>query len=103
MCPSNEPHSETIDDPRSDRPEDIAPVLPHLFLLMECDRPMSGGTRHSLAAIDEVVLGRGAKREQVRETTGGVRRLIVRVPAMSMSSLHGRLQTTRAGWRYADA
>jgi DNA-binding NtrC family response regulator len=103
MSPDAEPYPDTVDDPQSSRQREIVPVVPQLFLLMECDRPTAGGTRHSLAGIEEVVLGRGTQREAVRETTFGVSRLIVRVPAISMSSLHTRLRLTLEGWTLEDA
>jgi hypothetical protein len=35
---------------------------PHLFLVMECVRPLAGGARFALSDADEVVIGRAATR-----------------------------------------
>jgi DNA-binding NtrC family response regulator len=60
---------------------------PHLFLLLECERPTAGSSRHSLEGIDEVVIGRGAEREVMREGA----RLELRVPDARLSSKHARI------------
>ena len=35
---------------------------PRLTIVLECDRPLAGGSAHSLADVDTVLLGRGSKR-----------------------------------------
>jgi DNA-binding NtrC family response regulator len=78
------------------------PVVPHLFVVLECDRPSAGGARYSLAGIDEIVIGRGNERTATRETFGGVRRLMLRVPGKSLSSIHARLFDDGAQWVLED-
>jgi transcriptional regulator with GAF, ATPase, and Fis domain len=60
-----------------------------LLLLLECDRPTAGSSRHSLDGVEEVVLGRGPAREVIRSDDG--RRLELRVPDALMSGRHARL------------
>lgn len=66
-------------------------VAPCLFVVMECERPQAGGTRHSLAHIDRVVLGRGPSRSAERIVDDCVRTLDVRIPDPRMSSRHASL------------
>jgi transcriptional regulator with AAA-type ATPase domain len=78
-------------------------VHPHLFIVIECDRPGEGGGRHSLADLDEVVLGRGAERTVSRETVDGVRRLVVTLPGRWVSSAHARMTQVAGRWVLEDA
>jgi hypothetical protein len=84
--------------PRRGRPE----LRAQLFVVVECDRPLSGGSRHALEDIDEVVLGRGSARSAVRATEGRTRRLWVRVPDRRMSSRHARLLRRGTAWIFED-
>jgi DNA-binding NtrC family response regulator len=43
---------------------------PQLFVVIECERLAAGGSRHSLASIDTVVIGRGREHAAVREIAG---------------------------------
>jgi len=63
----------------------------HLFVLLECNRPLAGGARHAITDVDEVVIGRGSARAVRRETTPGVRRLVLTVPDRMISATHARL------------
>jgi len=63
-------------------------ISPHLFIAMECARPEAGGSRHSLANIDRVLVGRGAARSAERLVDGGTRTLELRIPDPHMSSRH---------------
>ena len=42
------------------------PPAPHLYVLLECDRPLAPPSRHSLAGIETVTLRRGAHRSASR-------------------------------------
>ncbi len=79
------------------------PVRPHLFVVLECDRPAAGGARHSLLDVDEVIVGRGPGRAAERETVGGLRRLVVRVPGKWLSSTHARITQVDGRWIIEDA
>ena len=72
---------------------------PHLFLAMEGRHPLGAPMRLSLAAIDEVVFGRGAERRVEREG----RRAAVRVDDPWMSSTHARLTRVLRRWVLEDA
>ena len=88
---------------RSESRNQLFPLQPHLFVVLECDRPDAGGARYSLANVDEVSLGRGAARTVKRETVNGVRRLIVTLPGRWLSSAHARLTRDGTRWTLADA
>ena len=61
---------------------------PQFFVALECDRSAAGVTRHSLANIDRVVVGRGPVRSSERLFDHGVRTLRVFLPDRRMSSQH---------------
>jgi len=63
-------------------------VSPHLFIVIECARPEAGSTRHSLAHIDRVVVGRGERRSAERLVDDGKRTLDLRIPDARLSSQH---------------
>src|SRR5262245_15863664 len=74
-----------------------AATAPVLITLLECDRPLASSTRHSLAELDQVVLGRADARRWERDVAG--RRLLLGVPDVRMSQAHARL--VRAGNRWS--
>jgi DNA-binding NtrC family response regulator len=71
---------------------------PHLVVVLECDKPDAGSSRHALARVDEVVIGRGAEHFATREVVDGAVRLTLRVPDRWMSADHARL--VRSGGRF---
>ncbi len=82
--------------------EDHAPRASWLFLLLEAERPLARGARYALRGVDEIVIGRGARREAFR--TNGGRVLEVRVPSPWMSSRHARLRRAQGGgWWLEDS
>ena len=76
---------------------------PHLFLAMECDRPLAPPARYSLADVDTVLIGRGGTRGALRNRDSGVRQLVLRVPDRWMSSSHARLSKVFGRWMIEDA
>jgi transcriptional regulator of acetoin/glycerol metabolism len=81
----------------------LLPLKPHLFVVLEADRPTAGSARYSLADIDEIVIGRGSERRALREMAGTRRRLVVRVPGRFMSSDHARLWLENGAWVLEDS
>jgi DNA-binding NtrC family response regulator len=61
---------------------------PYLFVVLECDRPLAGSTRHSLRGVDEVALGRGHDRTSRRSGS----RLEIELPSAWMSAAHARIR-----------
>jgi transcriptional regulator of acetoin/glycerol metabolism len=59
-----------------------------LVLLLECDRPLAGSSRHRLAGAGEAVIGRGDKRRV--ERSGG--KMVLRVPDGRISSAHASIR-----------
>jgi DNA-binding NtrC family response regulator len=92
----------TTDAGHAARPRAPVPST-HLFLVIEAARPLAGGARSSLSQIDEVILGRGPRREVRREIVGGVRRLDVRIPDRRMSEVHARLVRDGQHFVFEDA
>jgi DNA-binding NtrC family response regulator len=76
------------------------PDEPHLFVVLECRRPLSGGARASLAGVDQVTLGRGEARTLERAGRAGT--LDVRIPDPGISQRHARLVRERGGWVVED-
>jgi hypothetical protein len=77
------------------------PTRPHLFVVLHCDRPRAGGSRHDLAELDVVFVGRGPERS-ARRTRDGERRLEVRFSGATVSSSHARLESRETGWAIID-
>ncbi|MCK6544420.1 sigma 54-interacting transcriptional regulator [Myxococcota bacterium] len=75
---------------------------PHLFLVLDADRPLAPPARFSLAGIDEVILGRGEPLTPTITTEAGNKRLDLRVPDRRMSSQHARLSRVLDGWMLED-
>jgi DNA-binding NtrC family response regulator len=69
-------------------PVTLARPEPHLVVVLECDRPLSGSSRHSLRGIAEVTLGRGPERTAMRQGE----RLTLTVPGRWMSAAHARIR-----------
>jgi transcriptional regulator with GAF, ATPase, and Fis domain len=76
------------------RPSDAAPCL---FLVFDCDRPVSAPARFSLRGIGETSLGRGERRSAVISGESASRRLAIEVPDRWMSSRHARLLRVLGG------
>ena len=52
---------------------------PFLFLALEAERPLGGGARFGLTGTDEVLIGRGPRRQGTRARSGGKTQLTVTV------------------------
>jgi transcriptional regulator with AAA-type ATPase domain len=75
---------------------------PHLFLALECTRPLALSARYSLEDVDVVVIGRGPERSAELGSAGGRRTLTIRVPDPSMSHAHMRLERGLGHWVVQD-
>ena len=72
--------------------------VPHLFLDLECDRPLVGPARWRLTGIDQVRIGRGgARRSQVDSKV-----LAIQVPDGWMSSEHVEIRYSEGVWIARD-
>jgi transcriptional regulator with AAA-type ATPase domain len=96
------PDDETLTDDQKRVLASKEAVAPQLAIALECDRPSAGPTRHSLANIDEVVLGRGPARSCRRSFDGAARTLEIRIPDAHMSQRHARLVRRGMGFALAD-
>jgi transcriptional regulator of acetoin/glycerol metabolism len=93
--------SETLrEQHREGLPEGLQSLQPHLFLVLECERPEAGGARYSLRDVREVRLGRGESRVCQRDATEGT--LQIEVRDRWMSGAHGRLVRAQGGWTFED-
>ena len=94
----------TAGDPKtvSLEPATAAPARPaeaQLLLLLRGDAPLDPSSRHLLAGVDEVFVGRGEAR--ALEHSG--RRLTIHVPDRAMSQRHARLTLVRGShWLLED-
>ena len=77
---------------------------PHLFLLLECDRPRAGGWRIRLDDLDELEIGRGGQRASQISGPGSAGRQTLRLscPDRRLSAAHARLHPVLGGWELAD-
>jgi len=88
---------------RGGQAEPAARQAPHLFLALECTRPLALSARYSLEGADSVVIGRGPERAAELGVSGGRRVLTIRVPDPSMSHTHVRLERGLGNWVVEDA
>jgi transcriptional regulator with GAF, ATPase, and Fis domain len=93
---------ETFDDSGAPRRDLSTFVGTHLVRIIECDRPLAGGSRYVLDGVDRVTVGRGDAVRAHRSAEGGVVTLDVRVPARSMSSVHARFLRVGSDWAVED-
>ena len=66
---------------------DAIEIADELVVLMECDRPLAGSTRHRLVDVNEVVIGRGSSRGVERSGN----RLSLRLVDGRVSTLHATI------------
>ena len=71
---------------------------PHLFLVLQCDQPLRGGTRFDLAGVSAIFIGRAETLG--KEGNGG--ELRIGVPDGRMSAHHLRLERVLDGWMAED-
>jgi transcriptional regulator of acetoin/glycerol metabolism len=96
-----DPQGETLDTlGERELPPWLRPLVPapHLFVALECDRPLAGPTRHRLDDCDEVLIGRGATRAFARDG----HRLTLSLPDARMSMQHARLSRDGERWLVTD-
>ena len=75
---------------------------PQLVVVLECDRPLAGGARYGLDAVDVVTIGRGVSRSATRRVERGLRTLDLRLPGRSVSAAHARLVRVGSSWAVED-
>lgn len=75
---------------------------PFLFLALEAERPLGGGARYGLTGTDEVLIGRGPRRQGTRARSGGKTQLTLTVNSTFLSSSHARLREEPEGWTIED-
>jgi DNA-binding NtrC family response regulator len=83
-------------EPLHDLEDPVA--VPRLVIAMDCRRPLALPARMSLAASDDVVLGRGAARRWARDG----RRLEIQLADDEMSRRHVRLRRREDGWELEE-
>lgn len=84
--------------PREDRTAEA-----HLFLVLQCDRPLRPSARYCLRDVRELVIGRGSEREgvQVTPATGG--KTMLAVPDAWVSTTHAVIRKSEDHWIVDDA
>jgi len=95
------PPASTEDDTTQERR--VAAVgRSYLFVVLHCDRPLGGSSRHDLTALDAVSIGRGLERAAERSRDGDRNTLDLRLPGTTASTRHAQLDRTEAGWTVTD-
>jgi len=89
-------------DPRDGEGDSAAIQVDHLFLVLEGERPLSGGARWSPEGVDEVRIRRGSSRTSTRDREGDRCILSIKVPDSMLSSSHARLMRNPGGWTLVD-
>jgi transcriptional regulator of acetoin/glycerol metabolism len=93
---------ETESDEKSSARRAWSPAEPHLFVVLEGERPIAGGMRIALRGADEVLLGRGDASSASR-TVEAPARIAVDLADRKVSTRHARLVRDAAGWTLEDA
>jgi sigma-54 dependent transcriptional regulator, acetoin dehydrogenase operon transcriptional activator AcoR len=75
---------------------------PHLFLVLNCDRPSAPAVRCSLQRFDEVMLGRADRRGVSQHDASGVPRLTLGIDDPWMSGSHALLRRVLGSWTIED-
>ncbi len=76
---------------------------PHLFVLLEGERPAALSTRHSLVDCGSVALGRGNARRALRPGQNRHTDLELQIPDLRMSSRHAILTRVGRHWVIEDS
>jgi DNA-binding NtrC family response regulator len=79
-------------------PAPLAAPAAALVVVLECDRPLGGSSRHSLRGVAEVTLGRGPERRASRDGD----RLSLTLPSGWLSTTHARLRREGERWHLED-
>jgi transcriptional regulator with PAS, ATPase and Fis domain len=97
-------YGHTLGD-EDDRPVESRPPSNDggLFVVLEGNRPLAASSRHSLADVRTVAIGRGPERVALRPGSGGRVDLQLRVPDPHMSSRHALLTRVRGKWHVEDS
>src|SRR6185503_2447340 len=77
-------------------------LLPHLFLVLECDRPTAGGVRYGLEGLRTIEFGRAGERS-AHVLAEEPSKLRVGVPGRSMSGAHARIVVRDGGFVLEDS
>jgi len=93
--------TETFEDSGGAYAAEPSRPLPHLFLVLECDRPTAGGVRYCLDGIETVELGRASERS-AHVPDGAPSTLRVGVPGRSMSASHAAIVRKSGGFVLED-
>lgn len=100
--PEHPPCTSITEDAIKEHSHPTEPRHPYLFVVLDCDRPLSGGARLNLAGVDLVTLGRGQQREVTRRGDEPSRALDLRLPGGVISSLHARIVRVGEGFVVED-
>jgi DNA-binding NtrC family response regulator len=93
---------ETLRTGAEEQVDPDAPGDAHLFVVLEADGPLAPPTRHALAGVDRVVIGRGETRQWERRSAGSQRVLDLRIADARMSATHAELTRGEDGWTLTD-
>lgn len=88
-----------VDDDDGAAPEPRSQHAAFLFVVLECERPRAGGSRHQLTGIRSVAIGRASERRATRAHGG----LDLRIPDGRLSQNHARITLVRGRWVLEDA
>jgi transcriptional regulator with PAS, ATPase and Fis domain len=91
----------TASDSRRGQEERATPCA-HLFVAICCGTPLDAPSRHSLAGIAEVRIGRGPARSAIRGDDADRGKLSLTLADPRASSAHARLFLRDGGWRVED-
>ena len=74
----------------------------HLFVAMSCATPLDAPSRHGIDGLDEVRIGRGARRGWIREEVTGRTSLTLTLSDRHVSLGHARIVRKEGAWIFED-
>lgn len=97
-------HDHTLDaESGADRVQSEQREEPHLWVVLQGEVPLSGGSRHRLGAGGSTIIGRGDARSATRRGDYRATTLNLRIPDRRMSSQHAILEGALGSWTLRDA
>ena len=103
MTSSSERAATTASRRATTGPREERTAEAHLFLVLQCDRPLRPSARYCLRDVHELVIGRGSEREGVRVTPAVGGKTLLAVPDAWVSTTHAVIRKSEDHWIIDDA
>src|SRR5260370_20633618 len=103
MISSSERPATTASRRASTGPREDRAAEAHLFVVLQCDRPLRPSAGYCLRDVHELVIGRGSEREGVRVSPAPGGKTLLAVPDAWVSTTHAVIRKSGDHWIIDDA